>query len=405
MDPLDRRTLEELLNFADGPCVTLTLPTHRRKESAAQDPVRLKNLIDAAEALLVEQGLKPGAARSFLEPASALADDQDFWAGRDEGLALYLAKDFFRPLRLPLSVDELALVYGRFHLTPLVPSLEPGYDFYVLAVSQHAVRLVKASRFAAAEVRPDGMPENLPAALNLDQPDTTLQWHSGPGWGKGNRAAMYHGQGGASDETKPDVLAYFRQIDAALAPLLAKEKAPLIFAGVDYLLPLYREANTYAHLHHEGIPGNPDRTSVAELHEQGAKLVAPRRDQTRKELLDRCMAQANRQGPPTLAEVLRAAYEGRVQTLLVAHDVLQWGRFDPASGKTELSLEQCPDTEELVNRATVETLLHAGEVCPMDLASLPGQVPVTATYRYPAAEPPPEKRPKSPKARLKRRGT
>jgi hypothetical protein len=197
---------------------------------------------------------------------------------------------------------------------------------------------------------------------------------------------MFHGQGGASDETKPDILAYFRQIDAALAPRLANQKAPLIFAGVDYLLPIYREANTYALLHSEGIPGNPDRTSVAELHVQGAKLVAPRRDQARKELLDRCLAQANRQGPPTLAEVLRAAYEGRIETLLVAHDVLQWGRFDPSSGETELSLEQCPGTEELVNRATVETLLHAGEVRPMDLASLPGQVPVAAIYRYSLAD-------------------
>jgi hypothetical protein len=30
-----------------------------------------------------------------------------------------------------------------------------------------------------------------------------------------------------------------------------------VLAGVEYLLPIYREANTYPHLLAEGIHGNP----------------------------------------------------------------------------------------------------------------------------------------------------
>jgi len=45
------------------------------------------------------------------------------------------------------------------------------------------------------------------------------------------------------------------------------KKAPLVLAGVEYLFPIYQEANTYPDLVEEGITGNPENLKPEELHD------------------------------------------------------------------------------------------------------------------------------------------
>ena len=52
--------------------------------------------------------------------------------------------------------------------------------------------------------------------------------------------------------------------------------APLVLAGVDYLFPIYREANTYPHLLDKGITGSPEELTIKDLHRQSLSLVEDR---------------------------------------------------------------------------------------------------------------------------------
>ncbi|MCE2703319.1 MAG: hypothetical protein LW859_39355 [Anabaena sp. 49633_E8] len=54
-------------------------------------------------------------------------------------------------------------------------------------------------------------------------------------------------------------------VDSALHKKLRGEKAPLILAGVEYLLPIYRQANTYPYLAETGITGNAEILKMQEL--------------------------------------------------------------------------------------------------------------------------------------------
>jgi release factor family 3 len=76
---------------------------------------------------------------------------------------------------------------------------------------------------------------------------------------------------------RPDdpIIEYFRTLDAALHETLREERAPLVLAGVEYLWPLYRAANTYPHLTEGGVAGNPHGLRPDELHEKAWKLVEP----------------------------------------------------------------------------------------------------------------------------------
>jgi hypothetical protein len=94
---------------------------------------------------------------------------------------------------------------------------------------------------------------------------------------KEERAAMFHGHGVGKDDAKDNILRFFHLLDQGLYALLGKESAPLVLAGVDYLFPIYREANSYPHLMERGIAGNPEGLKGEELHEQGWRIVEPER--------------------------------------------------------------------------------------------------------------------------------
>lgn len=68
---------------------------------------------------------------------------------------------------------------------------------------------------------------------------------------------------------------YFREIDRRLQKILVGETAPLVLAGVDYNLPLFRNATGYGHVLDEGIFGNPEGRPAEELHAAAWEIIKP----------------------------------------------------------------------------------------------------------------------------------
>jgi hypothetical protein len=308
-----------------------------------------------------------------------------FWRHQSDGLAIFLSSDFTRYYRLPLEFEDLVVVAERFHVKPLLPLLSGDGRFYILALSQDKVRLLRGSRDRVSDVELEGVPSSLAEALRLNDPERQLQFHTatGPSGGKGSRAAAFHGHGGVVQDDKVDILRYFHKVDDGLRKLLAGEQAPLMLAGVDYLLPLYREANTYPHLIEAGIEGNPDNLSAEELHQQAWAIVQPRFLEERIEAAKRFRQFADTdQASDDLAEVVPAAYHGRIETLFVALDLQQWGTFDPATNEVQLHQDSKPGDQDLLDSAAVQTLLNGGSVYAVEPEQMPVGASLAALFRY-----------------------
>jgi hypothetical protein len=384
MDMLSKKELEELTGRPEGPCASIFLPTHRAGVETRQDPIRLKNLLGQAREMLVARGLRTTEVDRILEPAQGLLENELFWRHQGDGLALFLSPGVFHSYRLPLSFEELAIVTDRYHLKPLLPLLAGDGRFYVLALSQNEVRLLGASRYSADEVElGDDVPESLADALKLDDPEKQLQFHTGSSGGGGaGRSAVFHGHG-AEDDSKDDILRYFRKIDRGLRDVLKGQEAPLVVAGVDYLLAIYREANTYPGLVEEGMMGNPEELSVEELHERAWKIVGPHFSEARREATERYAELAGTGKTSTdPREVVLAAYYGRVDTLFVAYGVRRWGVFDPGTGEVDLHDEPEAGDGDLLDFAAVQTVLNGGAAYLTDLEKMPGGADVGCVFRY-----------------------
>lgn len=245
MKLLNEPDLQMLLNQSGRWCVSVYLPTHRIAPDALEDPIRLKNLLSTVESRLLSLGMKRRAIDRLLKPAWGLMEDKLFWVEQNEGLAIFIHQSFFHYFNLPEAVPALAVVTERFHLTPLLDALSAAHPYHLLLLNQNRVKFYAGTQYSLEELQLPDLPTSLDEALGGEEADRQLQVHTGPGQREGKSGAIFHGQGGMTVQHKDRLLRFFRQIQASVRRHLTGSGAPLVLAGVEYLLPIYREVNTY----------------------------------------------------------------------------------------------------------------------------------------------------------------
>ncbi len=378
-----RDELKKLIQQHGGLCMSIFMPTHPRGAETQQDPIRLKNLLHEAEKSLIERSVRSSEVEEFLQPARRLLEDGLFWRHQSTGLAIFVSASLFRNYCLPLDFQQLVVISDRFYIKPLLPLLTWGGRFYILAVSQNEIRFLEGTPYGAHEVDLEGVPASLAEALKYDDPEKQLQFHTRTPGGMGKRPAMFHGQGVGTDDTKDNILRYFRQVDNGLHRLLHDERSPLVLAGVDYLFPIYREANTYPCLVDEGIAGNPEEMSTDELHEKGWSIVELHflKGQQEAVTLYRQLAGTGL-ASKDVKYIVPAAYHGRVETLFVALGIQRWGSFDRDTNMVHTYEEARPGAEDLLNFAAIQTLLNRGAIYAVEPDKMPDEAPMAAVFRY-----------------------
>jgi hypothetical protein len=383
MDKITREELKELSAHSRELCVSLFMPAFRAGRETEQNPIRFKNLLKEAENRLSASGARPPEIQELFKPARSLVDDPLFWQHQGDGLAVFLSADYFKKYRLPLTFQESVTLARRFHFTPLLPYFSGEGRFYVLALSRNMIRLLEGSRHSVDEVDVESLLPSLGDAFRFDRFEKQLQFHTGTAAGRsGGRAAMFHGHD-PSDEEKGRLLRWFGKIDGDLPEILRGSRSPLVLAGVEYLLHLYREANSYPFLLEEGIPGNPDELRPEELHARAFPIAEKALSRAAGQALEKYAGLSGSESVSSNVEkILEGAHHGRVDVLFVDSGARMTGCFDPEENRV-LTGESCRGEEEdLLNLAAVQTLVHGGTVYGVSSGSLPGGEPLGAVFRF-----------------------
>lgn len=359
----------------DKNCVSIFMPTYRMTEDQIQNPTRFKNMLRQAQDQMVEAGIRTPDAVEILQPGYDLLDDHAFWNHPMDGLAAFLAKDVFHRFRVPIQLEERLVINSRFHVRPLLPLMHEA-RFYILSLSQNNIKLYQATQYTIQEMTLADIPTSRAEALWYVQRERELQRH---GTGQAGIYSDY-----SQEYHKTDILEFFRQVDNGLHDLMHNENVPLLLAGVEYLHPIYREANTYPHLITDvGLHGNFDRTSPQEIHQKAWELVEPYFVKSHQEAVNEFYSYAhNDKSSTNLEEIVPAAYHGRVHTLLVGRGQHYWGSFDPSTFAVQIQKEQQAGSEDLLDLAATQTLLQGGRVFFMDADTIPEKAPAAAILRY-----------------------
>jgi hypothetical protein len=386
MNILPKEELNKLIVTSKGSCVSIYMPANKSGPEAEQNSIRFKNLLREAEQRLVDQGHKLPEAKDLLAPAGALLTDSFFWRHQNEGLAVFVSPEIFKYFRLPLTFGQNVFIGDSFNVTPLLPMFIADGRFYILALNKKNIRLFQCTRMNIQEVELVKVPKSIDELLRYNVSDQNITYHVVGNRGQNKAAtAVFHGHGAGTDNAakKKDVLEFFQQLDRYLRKFLEGERAPMILAGVEYQQSIYREASNYPNLMAQGINGSPDALSNDELHRKAWSILEPYFKKSLENAID-LFKQGLAAGrcSTDLAEVVKAAYQGRVETLFVTIGLQQWGKYHTETGEVEIHDSRQTGDRSLQNLAAIQTLLKNGSVYVVESREAPVHTPLAALLRY-----------------------
>ena len=309
---------------------------------------------------------------------TALAAVPAFWAHPAEGLVLLGDHGGVRRYWVPEPMPEIAVVGRTRYIKPLLPLLAGDGSFYVLELHQGGVRLHQGSRFGLREIPLHVVPAS---AKELSHDSGDRRDVEGRSVSHGGGGTIWFG--GAHEEgTKERAERYFRVVDTAVLEQLHGSNAPLVLAGLEWLIPLYKEANRHPHLIDEGVPIDTASLEVHELHRRTWAIVQPTFARGQRQTEERHAAlRGTGRSAKILSDVLVLAAAGRVESLLIANDREHWGTCTGDMSQVVQHASRQPGDEELINLAAVTALRMGSQVFAVPSAGIGGD-DVTAVLRY-----------------------
>jgi hypothetical protein len=381
-EPLRKEVVSDLVQAA-GPCITLLLPPYRPGQPGEPAGAVLKaNLQEAARKLAARKIAEPLIAE-LLEPLHQLAGEEELLAGSGWARVIFRSRGVFRQFELPVppSPFRACTVGDCFWIRPILGSLALPVNIYVLEVTKKAVALLACGFKELAPVSlPKGTPRTLDEALGFDPPDHDLMNRSAAGPSTGAMQGVQFGTGSGRETQHAHLHDFYRAVDRGVGELLRSSNAPLILAGVDEDVAIYRSIRTYSNLLDRGIHGSPGAAITPAQISRHAHDIAlfdfQRRAALHMELLKERLSPARFSSD--LESILQAAAEGRVSDLCLDENGERIGTFD---GKVFGGRANWHE-EDLLNIAAVETLLRSGAVYSLPSHLMAAGAVAVAALRY-----------------------
>ncbi|MBA3899465.1 MAG: hypothetical protein H0X62_04515 [Bacteroidetes bacterium] len=374
MDIINTEEVKGLAAFRGKNCVSIYIPTHvfGRETFEGEDTILFKNLIQKIDNQLSEKGMKQNDIDKMLMPAKKLITDTGFWRKQSEGLAVFISEGSFKYFHIPSHFEQFDIISDKFYLKPILPMFfENGY-FYILALSKDVVKFYQCTRHSITNFDlEDFVPQGMEEALMYDDPQQSLQHHSGSG-GKSN--AMFHGQGGGRDDQKTDIARYLNAVDDGLMRLIKADKVPMVIAAVDYLIPIYKSVSKYNYIMDDGLMGNPEYVDMAELHSKSWAIAEPFFMKNRKKAMSNYLENPDASlVTSNIDRIIPAAHFKQVNQLFIEKNAAIWGRFDEVNNKLEIHNEYKEGDDDLINETAIHTFINGGEVYALPPEEMPDQ--------------------------------
>jgi hypothetical protein len=382
---LNKDTFTALANHQNGTCISIYLQTHKKGSEVNElvDNTVFKNYLQQITAQLKQKNMDELAIEKLLAPSYELLRNDPFWRRQSNGLAVFITEDSTQYIKLPFAPKQEELIVNTsYYLGPLTGMMTHGDYFYLLMLSKKEAKLYRAGEHGIVELIIDEMPNGVDDVVHFEEKDDQKLFRTGSSGAGGG--ANYHGIGAGKPNDKENIAMYFDEVDETIwKAVLNKENVPLVLAGVDYLIPIYKSVAKYKPIWEEAITGNQQYTDLNSLHQQAKKIMEPYFAERHKKALELYGNQSATSLTSTNAEeIISAAHYKRVWHLFVQEGAHIWGTFDEMNNKLTVNKLQSAEDEDLIDKAAVRTILNAGEVHFLPKDQMPEGKELAAVMRY-----------------------
>lgn len=374
---ISRNTIDRLNEKAGKLNLTITLRTHKAGEEVRQNPIRFKNLLATAEKKLVRLGMKQQEVERWLHRPRQLLDDFNFWNHTDKGLALYISDETFELFALPYGLQENVYLQDHFLVTPLLPMISLNGSWHMLALGQKRLRLLRCTRESVSDVTPDDIFTDIEEFIE-EKPEVQLQFHTA----SGNREAIFFGHGGSDEDKKTITRKYFHGVEESVTRVLRSSGDPLLLAGNEEAISIYRSLNKYERLMKPVVNGSPVEMKNEELRDAGWDVI---RDHFLREMfqaIEQFGEEGNERTSTNLSKIATSTVMGRVDTLFIAMDESSWGVYDPSEHTVHHTHTDNGESVELLNWTALKALEQGGMVYVLPKDEMPASATIAALFRF-----------------------
>lgn len=373
---LDKVDKDFLTSTSSGLRLSIYLPFTKSWRELVEDKILLRDLRREARASLENHFASSIEMESLLAPIDTLLAEPDASRLAGEGLALFIAEGKSLAVLLPVATAASAEADRRFRLHGIIPQLSGRDRFYLLRLSQHEVRLWDCDGVAMHPISLKGLDTDIRDTRHFEQVQRQVGLHTNSaghhGLGRGDVAHSGSGPGDGKDG-KAEIETFFRQIDHGIQSRLPEPGLPLLLAGVEFLVPIYRKVNTYTCLAESGLPGNPEALgSQEDLHARANAMMAERERGHRNQAIGQYVENlARARSCAGYTDVVPCAAQGRLTHLFLESGQPRWGTYEPETGRTTLWEGYRDGAEDLANLACIHAYLGGARIYAFAAGDLP----------------------------------
>jgi hypothetical protein len=384
MELISKQEFTELANHSAEISISIYVPSHRSgvEVNEKQDTIVFKNALQSITIQLQNKNLSNDNISALLAPCYDLYNNEIFWNNQLDGLAVFVSNGFFKAIQLPFSVDEEVYINNTFFVSPLLPMITNTEEFYLLALSKQEAKLYLGNAFGLQYIEVEGMPDGMEDVIQWDE-KAGAQLHRRGSRGGNDGGANFHGQENQLDN-KTLIGTYFHEVDRTVySEILHDKNAPLILAGVEYLIPIYKGISKYNIIAEEAITGNQQHESLKNLFEKAREIAAPYfKQRTNKALQNYYNGIATPMTSSMPEKIIPASFYAQISDLFVCKGEHIWGSFDDANSTAEIHTEKQDNDECLINKAAVNTYINGGDVYMLDKEKMPNDSVIAAFLRF-----------------------
>lgn len=381
---LTKEAFAELASYKAETCVSMFFDTHQSGVAVNEhyDPIAFKNALQSLSVSLKSKGIQQTAIDRLLEPAYELLCDDKFWRNLLPGLGIFIADNFFRYIKMRVVPTEESLIDSSFNVTQLIPLMINKEYFYLLVISKKQAKFFRADAFGMQYIPVEELPNGVDDVVHFEEKDDEKLFRTGGRGGTGS--ANFHGIGSGKPDEKTHISIYLEEVDDTLwKHTLNKENVPLLLAGVEYLIPLYKRVTDYKNIWEEALTGSHEHEDTQTLYKQARQIMEPYfKQRLNKALENYGNKSATALTSPIAADVIPAAYFGKISHLFVSKGEHIWGTFDDMANELKLHDSSAQNGEDLIDNAVEKTIITGGEVFLLDKEQMPANAQIAAIMRY-----------------------
>jgi hypothetical protein len=382
---MDREQFAALAGFKSDHCLTVYLPTHRKgmEVNEQQDLIAFKNVLQEAAGLFASKGAGELQIKRMLKPGYDLLREDEFWYNLSDTLACFIAEGRFEYIRLPFTVKQDMLLNTSFMVSPLTRLfMQPEY-FYVLLMSKKQAKLYRADAWGIELIDIPELPRGVEDVVHFEEKDDQKLFRAGTGGGTGG--ANFHGIGSGKPDDKKNIEMYLDEVDETLwKELLNNEHVPLLLAGIEYMIPIYKSVTQYRYLWNEHLAhGGLEHEHEEVLYRMAMEKMQPYFLERKEKALRMYANQsASALTASVVDDIIPAVYYGQVSHLFVREGSHVWGSFNVETNELVIHAAQEADDDCLVDKATTKALAMGGEVFLLPADEMPAATELAAVLRY-----------------------